>query len=66
MVSYNAVHYEFKHPPSFYNSKTNEIKSYSIDYKVFKISQYINEDYHNGKFKDYDRAVFIDNLDSDD
>jgi hypothetical protein len=66
MVSYNAVHYEFKPTLSFYNSKTNEIKSYSMDYKVFKISQYINEDYQNGKFKEYDRSLFVVNFDSGD
>jgi hypothetical protein len=65
-VSYHDVHYDFQATLSFYNSKTNEIKSYSMDCKVFTISQYINEDYQNGKFKEYDRSLFVENLDSDD
>lgn len=65
-VEYNEIHYDFGSALSFYNSKTDEIKSYSLNCKTFTISQYVNEAYQDGKFKEYDRSLFVENLDLND
>lgn len=65
-VEYHEIHYDFGSTLSFYNSKTDEIKSYSLSCKNFTISQYINEAYQDGKFKEYDRSLFVENLDLND
>jgi hypothetical protein len=65
-VEYHEIHYDFGSTLSFYNSKTDEIKSYSLNCKTFTISQYINEAYQDGKFKEYDRSLFVENLDLND
>ena len=65
-VEYHEIHYDFGSTLSFYNSNTNQIKSYSLNCKTFTISQYINEAYQDGKFKEYDRSLFVENLDLND
>lgn len=65
-VEYHEIHYDFEISLSFYNSNTHEIKSYCLSPNTFTISQYINEDYQNGKFKKYDRSLFLENFSEED